>query len=104
MVHFDRFLHIRAHAQEFQIDPNKIIASGGSAGRHLAAATALTQAYNEASDDLTVSALPNALVLFNPVIDNGPGGGMDMNALELRTKTFLLCTTSNKELLLPFSS
>ena len=66
--------YIRAHAQEFQIDPNKIIASGGSAGGHLAAATALIQAYNEASDDLTVSALPNALVLFNPVIDNGPGG------------------------------
>ena len=66
--------YIRAHAKEFQIDPNKIIASGGSAGGHLAAATALIQAYNEASDDLTVSALPNALVLFNPVIDNGPGG------------------------------
>ena len=66
--------YIRAHAKEFQIDPNKIIASGGSAGGHLAAATALIQAYNEASDDLMVSARPNALVLFNPVIDNGPGG------------------------------
>lgn len=67
-----RFL--RAHATEFKIDPNKIIASGGSAGAHLAAATALIDGYNEATDDLTISPIPNALVLFNPVIDNGPGG------------------------------
>jgi acetyl esterase/lipase len=65
---------IRQHAQKFQIDPNKIIASGGSAGGHLAAATALIENYNESSEDLTTSCVPNALVLFNPVIDNGPGG------------------------------
>ncbi len=74
--------------KNFQIDPNKIIASGGSAGGHLAAATALIQAYNEASDDLTVSALPNALVLFNPVIDNGTQGAMDMNAFGAAYKDF----------------
>ena len=66
--------YIRAHADEFNIDPSKIIASGGSAGGHLAAATALIEEYNESSDDLSVSCVPNALVLFNPVIDNGPGG------------------------------
>jgi acetyl esterase len=65
---------IRKNAANFQIDPNKIIASGGSAGGHLAAATALIEGYNEDSDDLAISAVPNALVLFNPVIDNGPGG------------------------------
>jgi len=31
--------YIRQHAKEFQIDPGKISASGGSAGGHLAAAT-----------------------------------------------------------------
>ncbi|KPQ13477.1 MAG: Esterase/lipase, partial [Algoriphagus marincola HL-49] len=36
---------IRKHADEFQIDPDKIIASGGSAGGHLAAATALIDGY-----------------------------------------------------------
>lgn len=56
------------------IDPNSIIASGGSAGGHLAAATALINAYNEPTDDLSIDCRPNALVLFNPVIDNGPGG------------------------------
>lgn len=65
---------IRSHADDFNIDPEKIVASGGSAGGHLAAATALIDDYNEDSDDLSVSCQPNALVIFNPVIDNGPGG------------------------------
>lgn len=66
--------YIRAHAQELGVDPNKIVASGGSAGGHLAAAAASVEGYNEAGEDLSVSCKPNALVLFNPVFDNGPGG------------------------------
>lgn len=65
---------VRSRAAEFSIDPDKIIASGGSAGGHLAAATALTEGFDEDTDDRSVSCIPNALVLFNPVIDNGPGG------------------------------
>lgn len=65
---------IREHANKFHIDPLKIIASGGSAGGQLAAATAMISGFNEGSDNLSVSCKPNALVLFNPVIDNGPGG------------------------------
>jgi len=65
---------IRQHSEEYHIDTSKIVASGGSAGGHLAAATALIDHYNEESDDLSFSSIPNALVLFNPVIDNGPGG------------------------------
>jgi len=65
---------IRINASKFGIDSKKIIASGGSAGGHLATATALTSTYDEATDNLSLSPIPNALVLFNPVIDNGPGG------------------------------
>lgn len=65
---------IRKNASDFGIDPTKIIASGGSAGGHLAAATALIENYNEDTDDMSLSCVPDALVLFNPVIDNGPGG------------------------------
>ena len=65
---------VRKNASKFGVDADKIIASGGSAGGHLAAATALTTAYNATTDDLTIDCIPNALVLFNPVIDNGPGG------------------------------
>jgi acetyl esterase/lipase len=66
--------YLRANAEDFNLDPNKIIASGGSAGGHLAAAAGLVKTYDETSDDMTISAKPDALVLFNPVIDNGPGG------------------------------
>jgi len=65
---------IREHADEYFIDTLKIVVSGGSAGGHLAAASALIDGYNENTDNLSVSCIPNALVLFNPVIDNGPGG------------------------------
>lgn len=65
---------VRENASEFNIDTSRIVASGGSAGGHLAAATALVTAFNEKTDNLSVSCIPNALVLFNPAIDNGPGG------------------------------
>lgn len=65
---------IRKNADQFQINTDSIVASGGSAGGHLAAAAALIDGYNESTDDLSISAKPNTLVLYNPVIDNGPGG------------------------------
>lgn len=66
--------YIRAHAEKFNIDTTRIVASGGSAGGHLAAATALVSGFDDPADDLGINCKPNALVLFNPVIDNGPGG------------------------------
>ena len=66
--------YVRKHAANFNIDPDKIIASGGSAGGHLAAATAVVSGFNHGDDDLSISCVPDALVLFNPVLDNGPGG------------------------------
>lgn len=66
--------YVRKHAAEFHVDTSKIVASGGSAGGHLAAATALIKGFNEKVEDSLISCIPNALVLFNPVIDNGPGG------------------------------
>lgn len=67
-----RFL--RQNSKELNIDKEKIVASGGSAGGHLAAATATVAGLDDQNDDLEVSARPNALVLYNPVFDNGPNG------------------------------
>ncbi len=65
---------IRTHADELHIDPDRLAAGGASAGGHLAASTTFDSDLNEPCEDLSVSARPCALVLFNPVIDNGPDG------------------------------
>lgn len=66
--------YLRSHAKALGIDPDRIAAGGGSAGGHVAAATATVTGFNEPGEDTRVSCVPNALVLFNPVYDNGPHG------------------------------
>ncbi len=66
--------YLRQHASLLGIDPSQLVAAGGSAGGHLAAAAALLPGLNASTDDQSVSTVPQALVLYNPVIDNGPEG------------------------------
>jgi acetyl esterase len=60
---------IRAHASTLGIDPNRIVASGGSSGGHLAACTVQCRIPVPPGEDSSVSARANALVLFNPALD-----------------------------------
>jgi acetyl esterase/lipase len=50
------------------------VASGASAGGHVAVATALFAGFDAAGEDKGVPAVPNALVLFYPVIDTSKEG------------------------------
>jgi len=66
--------YLKINGSKMRIDTSKIVAAGGSAGGHLAACTAIIKNVNEDTDDLSVSSVPFALVLFNPVVDTGKRG------------------------------
>jgi acetyl esterase len=59
---------VRAHASELGVDPDRIVSSGGSAGGHIAACTSLAEAPEADGEDRSVSARPNVLLLYNPVL------------------------------------
>lgn len=63
---------VRANTDRLGIDPDRIVASGGSAGGHLAASAATLPMFDNPDEDASVSSKPNALVLFNPVLVTGP--------------------------------
>lgn len=66
-------IFIRNNADRFGIDPDKIIAAGGSAGGHLALSTAMIEDVEPEDNVKDTSCVPNALVLFNPIVKLGKG-------------------------------
>jgi len=63
---FTAMRYVRQNAKKFNIDPDRIAAGGGSAGGFIAASLATVTILNESTDDMSISAHPDALVLFNP--------------------------------------
>lgn len=66
---------VRQHAGEFGVNPDQIVASGGSAGGHIAACTGILEGFDEPVEDSNISSVPNAMILFNPVLDTAPKTG-----------------------------
>ena len=60
---------VRQNAAKLGIDPNKIVGSGGSAGGHIAACTALCPGFDNQEENQAISSKPNVLLLFNPVLN-----------------------------------
>jgi acetyl esterase/lipase len=60
---------LRQHAAEYNIDTNRIVASGNSSGGHLALCCAMADKYNEKTDDLRYSPVPNLLMVNSAVYD-----------------------------------
>jgi acetyl esterase len=79
---------VRSHAKELGIDPGRIAAGGGSAGGHLAAFVGMVDGLDDPADNQNVSAKANALILFNPVLDNGPDQGYGFEKVGIRYREF----------------
>lgn len=60
---------VRSHARQFGVEPSHIAAAGGSAGGQLALATFQVTEGTVPGCAMGSSAQPNALILFNPVLE-----------------------------------
>lgn len=68
---------MRANASRLGIDPNRIVAAGGSAGGHVAACTGVVPGLDASDEAADISSVPNALALFNPAMVLAPIDGID---------------------------
>lgn len=60
---------VRRNSNGFGIDPHRIAAAGASAGGQLAASCAFLPEDESLAPESYASPIPNALILFNPVLD-----------------------------------
>jgi acetyl esterase/lipase len=73
---------------------DRIVASGQSAGGHLALCTAMIDDYNEKSDNMAISCKPDAVVLFSACV-NAVEGWCDRLLAGRRTKIWSISPAHN---------
>lgn len=60
------FRWVRAHAEELNLDPDRIAVGGGSSGGFLSTCVATLPGYDAPSDDTNIPLNPSLQILFNP--------------------------------------
>jgi len=85
---------VRENAGKFHIDKNKIVASGQSAGGHLALCTAMIDEHNEKTDNMSISCRPDALLLFSSCV-NAVEGWCDRLLADRREKIWSISPAHN---------
>lgn len=62
---------LRGNAARLGLAPDKVVAAGESAGGHLAACTAMANGFEAKGENISVSSLPNALILYSSTLRFG---------------------------------
>ena len=60
---------LRENSEKYKIDPNKIVATGNSAGGHLSIAISLVDNWNEKTDNISINPEPNVVIVNSAVYD-----------------------------------
>lgn len=96
----DAITWLRMNAEPLGINPNQIVGLGGSGGAHAIASTALLAPPLKRGQSLPeIHPQPNALILFNPVLDTSKSGfGLDRFPSAASAKDHNLIRAIRKEL------
>ncbi len=81
---------VRGHAATLGIDPKRVVAAGGSSGGYLAASLFAFEDRYSTSGDGNISARPDAILLYSPLVDWLEAGIM--------SDSFLVVLNGDKEL------
>jgi len=80
---------VREHAAELQIDPDRIIGVGDSAGAHVLLTAALLDTFDEPSENRTISSRPSALFLTAAVVTTVADAGISVTPQQQASLDFL---------------
>ena len=80
---------LRMNADTYNIDSNRIVAAGNSAGGHLVLTTVLANDWNESTDNLKYSASPNLAMVNAAIYNLASGDRTDWITRDLKDKSIV---------------